>query len=120
MLHIHHFLNSSHFPSNFVRFPLKNQLFNKILHFQPSIEGGATIFPQLGLAVSGQPGQAVLFYNTLLNGEPDPKVAHAGCPVWAGEKFIGTFWFRQFYQEFLTPCPRKSNQTGTSCHKFSI
>lgn len=58
--------------------------------FEPE-NGGATIFPKLGIAVQPKVDDAILFYNTEVNNEPDPLLTHAGCPVWQGEKFIGTF-----------------------------
>uniref|UniRef100_A0A915KS98 Fe2OG dioxygenase domain-containing protein n=1 Tax=Romanomermis culicivorax TaxID=13658 RepID=A0A915KS98_ROMCU len=81
-----------------------------IVYFVNPTNGGATILPDLGLATKPPPNSALLFFNTLTDNEPDPKLTHAGCPVWSGEKIIGTFWFRQFFQEFWKPCPKSARR----------
>lgn len=58
-------------------------------------QGGATIFPQLGLEVLPQPGSAVYFEYTNSRGQLDPLTLHGGAPVLAGEKWIATKWMRQ-------------------------
>ena len=58
-------------------------------------EGGETWFTEPKLALKGQPGDAVLFRNTGADGRRDPKSAHAGLPVTAGEKLLASKWIRQ-------------------------
>ena len=55
--------------------------------------GGATVFPDLGLAVAPKRGNAVFFSYPA----PDPSSLslHGGEPVTAGEKWIATKWLRQ-------------------------
>ncbi len=55
--------------------------------------GGGTSFPQAGLEVMPQPGNAVFFSYD----RPDPATAtlHAGEPVIRGVKWIATKWLRQ-------------------------
>jgi len=70
-------------------------------------KGGATIFPGLGLGVDAKEGDAIFWFNTMQDGEPDRIMSHAGCPVFEGRKTLGTFWFRQFHQEFRKPCNKQ-------------
>jgi prolyl 4-hydroxylase len=58
-------------------------------------EGGETWFNAPQLALKGQPGDAVLFRNIGADGRRDPKSAHAGLPVTAGEKLLASKWIRQ-------------------------
>ena len=58
-------------------------------------EGGETWFNEPKLALKGQPGDAVLFRNIGPDGRRDPKSAHAGLPVTAGEKMLASKWIRQ-------------------------
>jgi len=75
-----------------------------IVYLLSPSRGGATIFPGLGLGVDPKAGDAIYWFNTNQDGEPDRLLSHAGCPVFGGRKTIGTFWFRQFLQEFRKPC----------------
>jgi prolyl 4-hydroxylase len=58
-------------------------------------EGGETWFNTPQLALKGQPGDAVLFRNIGPDGRRDPKSAHAGLPVKAGQKLLASKWIRQ-------------------------
>ncbi|XP_030629246.1 prolyl 4-hydroxylase subunit alpha-2-like [Chanos chanos] len=66
--------------------------------------GGATVFPEVGVALKPQKGSAVLWFNLLRNGRMDDNALHAGCPVFIGNKWIATKWFRERGQEFRRPC----------------
>jgi prolyl 4-hydroxylase len=57
--------------------------------------GGETVFPELGLAVSPKPGNAVVFEYTNSLGQVDPKSVHAGAEVHQGEKWAVTKWMRE-------------------------
>jgi prolyl 4-hydroxylase len=57
--------------------------------------GGSTIFPTVGLDVLPRRGNAVYFAYTTEQGELDARSLHGGSPVFAGEKWIATKWFRQ-------------------------
>ena len=65
-----------------------------ILYLNNDYEGGETAFPELGLKVRGVTGDLLLFDNLDSNGNPDPRMKHAGEPVTAGEKWIATRWIR--------------------------
>lgn len=55
--------------------------------------GGATTFPDIGLSVLPQRGNAVFF--SYPQPHPSTKTLHAGAPVKGGEKWIATKWLRQ-------------------------
>jgi prolyl 4-hydroxylase len=57
--------------------------------------GGQTEFPTPGLKLRGETGDAILFRNVREDGSRDPDCAHAGLPVAAGEKYLGSRWIRQ-------------------------
>lgn len=67
-----------------------------VMYLNDVEEGGATIFPEVGLSVSPRKGHAVYFsyFNSL--GRVDPLTLHGGAPVLKGEKWIATKWMRQF------------------------
>lgn len=64
-----------------------------IIYLAAPEAGGGTSFPQAGLEVLPQPGNAVFFSYD----RPDPATAtlHAGEPVIRGVKWIATKWLRQ-------------------------
>ncbi|XP_051721185.1 prolyl 4-hydroxylase subunit alpha-1 [Ctenopharyngodon idella] len=66
--------------------------------------GGATVFPEVGVAVQPKKGSAVFWYNLHRNGELDQKTEHAGCPVLVGNKWVANKWIHEFGQEFRRPC----------------
>jgi prolyl 4-hydroxylase len=64
-----------------------------IMYLHEPTSGGATVFPDIDLAIAPKRGNAVFFsYAT-----PDPSSLslHGGDPVTAGEKWIATKWLRQ-------------------------
>lgn len=66
-----------------------------ILYLNDVELGGATSFPNVGLTVKPQTGNAVYFAYTTETGETDPLSLHAGEPVLKGEKWIATKWLRE-------------------------
>lgn len=63
---------------------------------QPEL-GGGTTFPDAGLVVAPQRGNAVFFsYDRPL---PTTRTLHGGAPVLAGEKWVATKWLRE--REFI-------------------
>ncbi|EDS45526.1 prolyl 4-hydroxylase alpha subunit 1 [Culex quinquefasciatus] len=65
--------------------------------------GGATVFPQLGLAVFPRKGSAILWYNLYRNGKGDRRTLHAACPVLSGSKWVANQWIHEYHQEFVRP-----------------
>ena len=57
--------------------------------------GGETTFPQVGLTVSPQRGNAVYFEYCNGRGQVDAGSLHAGAPVTHGEKWAVTKWMRE-------------------------
>lgn len=57
--------------------------------------GGETIFTELGLALRGRTGDALIFANALPDGRPDPATRHIGSAVESGVKLLSSRWIRQ-------------------------
>ena len=57
-------------------------------------EGGATLFPRLGLSIEPKPGALLIWNNADPDGRPNPLTIHAGMPVVRGVKYIITKWYR--------------------------
>jgi prolyl 4-hydroxylase len=66
-----------------------------LVYLNSGYAGGETAFPELDLAVRGEPGDALVFRNVDAAGRPDPRTRHAGRPVTAGAKWLATRWIRQ-------------------------
>lgn len=66
-----------------------------VMYLNEVEEGGATIFPELGLSVLPKKGSAVHFEYANSRGQLDPRTLHGGAPVLRGEKWIVTKWMRQ-------------------------
>ena len=64
-----------------------------VIYLAAPEEGGATQFPDLGLAVQPQVGHAIFFGYDIAGG--DPGVLHGGAPVVRGEKWVATKWLRE-------------------------
>lgn len=64
-----------------------------IMYIGEPEQGGATVFPDVGLEVAPKRGNAVFF--SYASAHPDTKSLHGGAPVIAGEKWIATKWLRE-------------------------
>jgi prolyl 4-hydroxylase len=73
-----------------------------IVYLNDVLEGGETVFPEIGLSVVPRRGDALYFEYTNSRMQTDLKSAHAGAPVGKGEKWIVTKWMRT--QHFI-PAP---------------
>lgn len=69
-----------------------------ITYLNSDLEGGATVFPKLGLRIAPRCGDLLHFRNIDESGAPDPRTGHAGEPVTAGVKWICTLWQREGLQ----------------------
>jgi prolyl 4-hydroxylase len=65
-----------------------------IVYLNDVIEGGETVFPEAGLSVVPRRGNGLYFEYTNSRLQVDPRSAHGGAPVSAGEKWIATKWMR--------------------------
>jgi prolyl 4-hydroxylase len=65
-----------------------------ICYLNDGYQGGTTEFPVAGIEFRGEPGDALIFRNTLADGNADERSRHAGLPVTEGEKWIATRWIR--------------------------
>jgi prolyl 4-hydroxylase len=65
-----------------------------IVYLNDDYDGGATEFPAINTEFRGRTGDAILFANTLADGQVDERSRHAGLPVTRGEKWICTRWIR--------------------------
>ena len=65
-----------------------------VMYLNDAPAGGATVFPDAGLAIRPHKGCAVYFAYTTSNGECDNLSFHGGAPVVRGEKWIASKWLR--------------------------
>ena len=65
-----------------------------IVYLNDVLEGGETVFPEVGLSVVPRRGNGVYFEYTNSRSQVDLRSAHGGAPVVQGEKWIVTKWMR--------------------------
>lgn len=66
-----------------------------VTYLNDAPEGGQTVFPQLGLAVSPFRGNACYFEYCDGDGRVDARSLHASAPVTRGDKWVMTKWMRE-------------------------
>ena len=64
-----------------------------VMYLNTPARGGATTFPDVGLAVAPVKGSGVFF--SYDKPHPSSKSLHAGAPVEEGEKWVATKWLRE-------------------------
>lgn len=64
-----------------------------LMYLNNPAQGGGTTFPDIGLEVAPQRGNAVFF--SYDRPHPSTRTLHGGAPVLAGEKWVATKWLRQ-------------------------
>lgn len=64
-----------------------------VMYLNSPEQGGGTTFPDIGLEVAPQRGNAVFF--SYDRPQPSTRTLHGGAPVLAGEKWVATKWLRQ-------------------------
>lgn len=65
-----------------------------LIYLNDGYQGGETEFPKLDWRYKGKAGDALVFWNTTPDGEPDARALHAGLPLTQGEKWIYSKWIR--------------------------
>ena len=73
-----------------------------IVYLNDVIEGGETVFPEVGLSVVPRRGNGLYFEYTNSRMQLDLRSAHGGAPVIQGEKWIVTKWMRS--RPFVPNC----------------
>jgi prolyl 4-hydroxylase len=71
-----------------------NRTWTFMVYLNDGMEGGATRFTELDLAVAPKLGMALLWNNLHPDGSPNIATKHCGEPVTRGHKCIITKWFR--------------------------
>lgn len=66
-----------------------------LIALSDDFDGGATLFPEAGIAWRGKVGDALVFRNADAEGRPDRSSLHAGAPVTRGAKLIASRWIRR-------------------------
>lgn len=70
-----------------------NRVATLVMYLQAPEHGGATTFPDVGLAIAPVKGSAVFF--SYAQPHPNTKTLHGGAPVTRGEKYVATKWLRE-------------------------
>jgi prolyl 4-hydroxylase len=71
-----------------------NRTWTFMVYLNDTLEGGATRFPEIEMAIQPRLGMALLWNNLLEDGSPNKLTLHSGEPVTRGCKVIITKWFR--------------------------
>jgi len=71
------------------------RLTTALLYLNDEYEGGETHFISPDIKFRGAPGDVLVFDNVLADGAPDRASRHAGLPVTAGAKWLGSTWYRE-------------------------
>ena len=66
-----------------------------LTYLNDEYEGGATVFPDIGLTARGQTGDCLVFRVCDEKGNADMRLRHAGEPVTGGVKWLASRWIRQ-------------------------
>jgi hypothetical protein len=83
-------------PGNSSRPDQPGQRVHTVFAYLADVEaGGETDFPLLDVRIVPRTGRVVHFRNLTRDGLPDPRTLHAGMPVRAGMKWLGTLWTRE-------------------------
>ncbi|XP_073705985.1 prolyl 4-hydroxylase subunit alpha-1-like [Garra rufa] len=104
-LHVQNYGIGGRYEPHYDALKKQNDRIATFLFYMSDVEiGGATVFPNVGVAVQPKKGSAVFWYNLHRNGQVDSDTKHAGCPVLRGNKWVANKWILEFGQEFRRPC----------------
>ncbi|XP_058444731.1 prolyl 4-hydroxylase subunit alpha-1-like [Malaya genurostris] len=88
----------------FEKIGLGNRIGTVMYYLSDVEQGGATVFPVLGVGVFPKRGSAIFWYNLHHNGTGDRRTLHGACPVLLGSKWVANKWIHEYHQEFRRPC----------------
>jgi prolyl 4-hydroxylase len=71
-----------------------NRTWTFMVYLNDGMDGGATRFTQIDVAVQPKTGMALFWNNLYADGSPNKATMHCGAPVTQGYKVIITKWFR--------------------------
>lgn len=71
---------------------LYNRIATFLIYLTDVTQGGATVFPWVGVSVQPKKGMALLWYNLDRAGIRDGRLEHAACPVLIGDKWVINKW----------------------------
>lgn len=80
---------------DFVRSEQNQRFMTVLVYLNHDYKGGETAFPEIGLAVKGRKGDALIFTSALPDRSVDPLSKHAGMPITGGIKYLCTKWIRE-------------------------
>jgi prolyl 4-hydroxylase len=80
---------------DFVRSEQNQRFMTVLVYLNHDYKGGETVFPEIGLSVTGRKGDALVFTSALPDRSVDPLSKHAGMPVTSGVKYLCTKWIRE-------------------------
>lgn len=81
-----------------------NRIATVLFYMSDVPQGGATVFPNIKVALWPTKGAAAFWFNLHPDGEGDKRTRHAACPVLAGSKWVSNKWIHEREQEFRRPC----------------
>ncbi|XP_059356831.1 prolyl 4-hydroxylase subunit alpha-1-like [Carassius carassius] len=104
-LHVQNYGIGGKYEPHYDAWDTENGRIATFLIYMSDVEkGGATVFPEVGVALKPKKGSAVFWYNLHKNGKVDSNTEHAGCPVLWGNKWVANKWIHEYGQEFRRPC----------------
>ena len=66
-----------------------------LISLNEEYSGGETYFPRLDVKYRGRLGDALMFQNTGVDGQPNELMLHAGMPITGGQKWVASKWIRE-------------------------
>ncbi|KAJ0175459.1 hypothetical protein K1T71_008618 [Dendrolimus kikuchii] len=81
-----------------------NRIATVLFYMSDVAQGGATVFPELGLTLYPEKGAAAFWLNLHPSGQGDLATKHAACPVLLGSKWVCNKWIHERGQELIKPC----------------
>ncbi|CAB3223332.1 unnamed protein product [Arctia plantaginis] len=75
-------------------------------------QGGATVFPELGVRLLPVKGTAAFWFNLHPSLEGDYAMRHAACPVLQGDKWVVSKFVHRVPQIFIRPCELEYQKEG--------